>query len=263
MNIVVCIKQILDPEVAPKDFSIDKAAHRPVAGNAKMVMDSFAENSLEVALQLKEKNGGSITALCVGDKPMEEVLRRALGLKADKAVRVWDPGWEELDAGAVAHILGKAIEKLGGADLVFLGRQAGDVERGLVGPMLAEELNIACTTLAYNCEESGGTLRLKCETEGGYVVVESQLPAVVTVTSNETNVPRLAKVKDLMMASRQPIEVFNGADLSLDSTRVSPSVNLQELFIPVLNSTCELIEGEGGPEMAVNLTKKLLELKAL
>lgn len=262
MNIVVCLKQILDPEMAAKDFKID-SNNKPVTGNVKMVIDSFAENSLEVALQLREKSGGSITALCVGDKPAEEALRRALGLTVDKAVRVWDPSWAELDAGAVAHILAKAIEKIGGADLILLGRQAGDIERGLVGPMLAEELNLACTTLAYNGEEAGGGLRLKCETDGGYVMVESRLPAVVTITSNETNVPRLAKVKDLMMASRKPIDVFGSADLSLDSARISPSTNLQELFIPVLNSTCELIEGDGGPELAMNLSKRLLELKAL
>lgn len=263
LNIVVCLKQILDPEVAPKDFKIDPATRRPVQGNAKMVMDSYSENALEVAIQLKEKSGGKVIALCVGDKPADEVLRRALAVTADEAVRVWDPAWTELDAGAVAHILARAIRKLGGADLVLTGRQAGDVERGLVGPMLAEELGAACTTVVARVEASGDRVRLRREVDGGFHIIESRLPAVVTVTNDETNVPRLPKVKDLMMATRKPITVLGAGDLDLDAARLAPAVALQELFVPTLDARCEIIEGDDGAAKAVNLTNKLKDLKVL
>lgn len=249
--------------MAPKDFKIDAATFRPVAGNAKMVLDSYSENALEVALQFREKFGGQITAICVGNKNTEEALRRALGFTADTAVRVWDPAWLEVDAGTVAHVLSRVIQKLGGADLILCGRQAGDVERGLVGSMLAEELGVACTTMVYQAEKVGNRLRLQRETDGGFQTVESRLPAVATITSGKTNVPRLTKVKDLIMASRKPITVLGAADLNLDPTRMSPSTALQELFIPVQNSRCEIIEGNDGPAKAVNLISSLRNLKIL
>ena len=168
-----------------------------------------------------------------------------------------------MDAEAVAHVLAKAIEKLGGADLILCGRQAGDIERGLVGPMLAEELGAACTTLSYRAEQNAEGLSLKCETDGGYQTVESRLPAVITITSNETNVPRLAKVKDLMKASRKQLTVLGAADLNLNPARMTPSMTLQDIFIPELSSTCELIEGDDGPAKAVNLIEKLVDLKVL
>lgn len=261
MKIVVCLKHILDPEMAPKDFKIDQDTRRTVPGNAKLVLDSYAENALEVALQLREKHGGQISTICVGDKQAESALRRALSLKVDTAVRIWDPAWGELDALAVAHVIGKTVEKLGGADLVLCGRQSGDIERGLVGPMLAEELGAACTTICYQAEASGHGLILKCEADGGYVSVESRLPAVVTISSNKTNVPRLAKVKDLMMASQKPITVFSAEDLNLDSNCMSQSTLLRELFIPEQDGSCELVEGDDGPGKAENLIRRLVELK--
>lgn len=263
MRIVVCLKQILDPEVSPKDFKVDPAAKRPVQGSAKLVVDSYSEYALEVGVQLKEKTGGELIALCVGDKPSDETLRRALALTADEAVRVWDPAWNDLDAAAVAHVLARAIRKIGGADLVLCGRQAGDLERGLVGPMLAEELGAGCATVATRVEISGNRARVRREAEGGYQVVEVRLPHVLTVTNDETNVPRLPKVKDLMMSARRPITVLGADELDLDSARMAPGVALLDLFVPRLDSACEWVEGDDGPAKAVSLAHKLKDLKVL
>lgn len=263
MNIIVCLKQILDPEMAPKDFKIDAASRRPIQGNTNMVMDSFSENALEAALQFRTQFGGKITVLCVGDNSTDHVLRRAYSLTVDAAVRVWDPAWSELDANNLAYVLSQAIGKLEGADLILCGRQSGDLERGLVGAMLAEELGAACVGMVYQIEKADELIRFKCETDDGSQTVESHLPAVATVTSNEINVPRLPKVKDVMMATRKPITVFGRADLNLEDARMSPFTSLQDIFIPVQTSTCELIEGDDGPAKAVNLAGRIKELKVL
>lgn len=263
MNIIVCLKQILDPEMAPKDFKIDTANRQPIQGNANMVMDSFSENALEAALQFRAKFGGEITVLCVGDKPADDVLRRAYSLTANAAVRVWDPAWPELDANNLAYILSNAVHKLGGADLILCGRQSGDIERGLVGPMLAEQLGAACVGMVYQIEKVGDLLNLKCEIDDGSQIVESHLPTVATITSNEANVPRLPKVKDVMMANRKPITVLSAADLNIDDSQVSPFTTLQDLFIPVQTSTCEMVEGDDGPAKAVNLASRIKDLKVL
>jgi len=263
VRIVVCLKQILDPEVPAKDFRVDPTTKRPIQGNAKLVVDSYSENALEVGIQLKEKSGGKLVAVCVGDKRADEVLRRALALTADEAIRAWDPAWQELDAAAVAHVLARAIRATGGADVVLLGRQSGDVERGLVGPMLAEELGAPCVTVATGAEPAGDRLRVRREAEGGYEAVEVPLPAVLTVTNDEANVPRLPKVKDVMMATRKPVKVLGTGDLQLDPSRMDPGVVLTDLYVPEMDSTCEFVEGDDGPAKATALATLLRERKIL
>lgn len=265
MQILVGIKQILDPEISASDFKVDPATNKPVPGKAKLVMDSYSEYALEVALQFKEKNPGTkIAAVCVGDKPADEVLRRALALQVDEAIRVWDSNWDELDAHALAQILGKVAARIGGADLVLVGRQSGDVERGLVGPMLAEELKAACITVANRVEASGDNkVTVRREADGGFLKVESRLPAVVAITNDDSNVLRLPKVKDIMMASRKPITALGAADLGLHAAALAPRLQLRSLFVPQLTGQCELVAGESGSDQAAGLTKRLRELKVV
>lgn len=227
------------------------------------MLDSYAENALEVAIQLKEKTGGTVTVLTVGDKPADEALRRGLALTADEAIRVWDNSFADLDAGAVAHILARAIAAAGGADLVLTGRQAADMERGSVGPMLAEELGAACVTFVAKVDPTGSGVKLTREVEGGFEVIEGRLPAVLTITSHESNVPRLPKVKDTMMAMRKPISVKSAADLGLDTGKLAPAVAITEVFVPKQESQCEIIEGDDGAAKAGNLVARLRDLKVL
>lgn len=255
------MKQVLDPEIAPKDFKVDTAARKPVQGSAKLVMDPYSENALELGVQLKEKTGATLVAVALGDKGAEETLRRALSLTCDEAILVSDPEAGERDGFAIAHILAKAIAATGGADLVLTGRQAGDWDRGIVGPILAEELGLGCATMAATIESSGETLDIRREIEGGYESVQVKLPAVVTCTSHEKNVIRIPKVKDVMMAHRKPIKTLTVAELGADESHLAPGVSLQALLVPTLDGKCEVIEGEGGSEKAANLAKRLRELK--
>jgi len=257
---VACVKQVLDPEIPPKDFKVEGT--KPVAGNAKMVMDPYSENALEAAIQLKEKTGATLVALCLGDKAAEEVLRRALALTCDEAILVNDPEGAGRDGMAVAHILAAAITKEGGADVVVTGRQAGDWDRGQVGALLAEELGCGCVSFAATAEPAGdGWLKLMREADDGFEAVQAKLPAVVTFTSHEKNVIRIPKVKDVMMAHRKPIKSLTTGDLALDAGRLAAGVTLQSLSVPTLDGKCEVIEGEAGPDKASALAKKLRELK--
>src|SRR3954471_8899495 len=96
MHIVVCLKHVYNPEITPRYFEMDPETNRPVDERMDMVLDSFAENALELAIQLRDKTPGStVTAVCLGDESAEEVLRRALAFTANTAVRVWDSAWED------------------------------------------------------------------------------------------------------------------------------------------------------------------------
>lgn len=262
MHVVVLIKQILDPEIPPREFQIDLATGEPAQGKARLVVDSYAENALEMAIQLKERLGARVTAITLGDKPAEDALRRALAFTADAAVRVWDPSLAGADGLVVGHVLARAIQSLGGADLVLAGRQAGDVEEGLVGPVVAEELGAPCVTLVARLEVDGRQLRATREAEGGFAVVQVPLPAVVTVTSSETNVPRLPKVKDTMLARSKPIKVLGLAEIGARPDRLQPGTRLERAFIPATDVACELLSGPDEARAAA-LAQRLHELKVL
>lgn len=266
MRIVVCLKPVLDPEVPSQALRVDEQSMRLVTVGvpAATVMDSYAESALETALQLRDSLGtGRVTALCVGDGGADDVLRRALALTADDAHRVWDPAWAELDGLAVAHLLARAVEALGGADLILCGRQAADVEEGLVGPALASELGIPWVTMGRAIEPHDGRLRVHREADGLLLTVETRPPLVVTITSSESNTPRMPKVKDTMLARRKPIQVLGPDRLRPDPHRSTAGVRLHGLSLPSVESACEMLEGAGEGVATATLMRRLQELKVL
>lgn len=266
MRIVICVKQVLDPELPARLFRIDESGRRPtVAGMRPMyVPDSYAEHALELGMQLRDRIPGSTaTALCVGDSTSDDVLRRAFALTADAAVRAWDPSWIDLDALATSHIVARAIAAIGGADLVLCGRQASDIEESVLGPALAEELGVPCVTSATRVGFSENGIVVEREADGVMLTVESPLPAVVTVTSAPSNVPRMPKAKDAMMAKRKAIRLLDGSALSLDTEQSTPSVRIDRLSLVAVNERCEMIGGAGVREQAGALADRLRELSLI
>ena len=264
MHSVVCIKQVLDQDIPPRAFRVDRAARRPDVAGAPLVMSIFDGNALETALRLREaQSGGSVTALTIGPKGAEEVLRKALAVTADQAVLVSEGELDGVDAQARAALIAAAVRKLTpGVDLVLCGRQAGDWESGQVGSMVAEALEWPCVTLVSQITPAeGGRVRLRREVEDGYEIVEAASPVVVTVTNGEGNVLRLAKVRDVMMAHRKPITTFTAADLG--GADGASGAALVDLFIPDKSSKCEFVDGKTAAEKATNLVRKLRELKVL
>src|ERR1051325_3577731 len=125
-HIIVCLKQILDPEIPSRDFRVDPQKREAVRGSANLVTNIFCENALETALQLKEKAGGKITVLSYGAESVEDALRKALAMKADAAVHVLNDGHPHPTSLPVGQVLAAAIRKIGEFDLIMLGRESGD-----------------------------------------------------------------------------------------------------------------------------------------
>lgn len=147
MKVVVCLKQILDPELPPSVFEIDRASKRAVLDKHPLVISPFDENALELALQLREKvKDCRVAALTYGPPQSEDAVRKALGVLADEAVMVVQEGEPPGDSYATARVLAAAIRKMGPVDLVMCGRQAGDWDSGqvgLTGKVVAPDLYIA------------------------------------------------------------------------------------------------------------------------
>ena len=238
MNILVCMKQIPDPEIPARDFRLETIAA------INQVPDVFSENALETALQL----GGTITALAFGPAAAEDTLRKALAMKAGAAALVVDESGANHDPLAVAQVLAAAARKLGPFDLILTGRESGDWGAGQTGALLAEELGLPCVAFVDKIEARDGGVRLRRQTEAGFEIVEAPLPVVLTITNAEHNVPRIPKVRDVMAAHRQPLKTITPADLGVDAG--NRWYDVIEVSIPTRETACELVSVE---EMAARL----------
>ena len=266
MHIVVCIKQVIDPEIPPQVFQIDPVTRKQLRGTQALVISTFDECALEVALQQKEKTGSKVTALMIAGQEGAEALRHAIAMGVDEAIQVSDPAFEDSDSFGKAHILAAALRKLGQFDLVLCGRQAGDVEMGLVGPFLAEEMSLPLVALAGNIELAESKLELKRPIEGGYAILETPMPCLMTITNDESNVPRYASIRGLRQAMKRTVPVWSAADLGLDVSGLGAQaarIQIDELFIPQRQVRCELICGESGAEQGERLALRLRELKLI
>ena len=266
MHIAVCVKQILDPEVSPRAFKVNRETKLAEQGGASLVIGPFDLNTLEVAIQLKEKHGAKVTVLTFGEEKAQEALRRALAMGADEAVLIEGDGFASREPSVTARALAAAIRTLDEVDLVLCGRQSGEWDYGQVPGLLAEELSLPLVPFVPRLDVGGDGFRLERESDAGNIVVEAPKGVVASITNAQDNNPRLPKVRDIMMANRKPVKKLAVADLGLDEASVSADagrLEVLDLFIPEVESECEFVEGDDGAEKAANLVKKLLERKVV
>ena len=263
INIVVCVKQVMDPETPASAFRIDPDAQRVVpAPGIPPVVNGFDENAVEAALRIKDGAEANITVLSLGVNFVMDVMKKPLSMGADQLVLVQDEAVQDLDAFATAYALAEAIKKLGEFDLVLCGRQASDWDNAHIPMGVAEMLGLPCITIAQKIEVTNGGVVVERALSDGYEVVEASLPALVTV-SNELGEPRYPTLRGIMTASRKTPTVWTPADLGLDSDQLAPKLRLESLFIPEGGKECELIEGENEADTGRKLALRLREEKLI
>lgn len=249
LTIAVCVKQVVDPEAPLSLFEIapDGKNLVPPPGTPP-VLSAFDENALEAALRLKDTVGAKITVLSLGNKMAKPVLKKTIAAGADELILLEDEAFEALDSAQTARALARAIEKLGGVDLVLCGRQAADTDAGQVGIGVAALLDLPAVTVARNVEVAAGKVRVERVTADGYEVVEADLPALVTA-SNEIGELRFPPVKATIAAQKVQPTVWTAADLGLDLAGAART-NLEKYYVPDRNVQCEMITGANPGEIA-------------
>ena len=263
MKIIVCVKQVPDPQASSSGTKVDPEAKRVIMPQGTPpVMNPYDENALEAALKIKDAQGAKITVISAGRNLAKPVLRKALASGADELTLLEDNAFEQLDSYATAHLLVAAIKEIGEYDLILCGRQAADTDAGQVGSGIAEILKIPCITAACKVELADGKLRVELVVSDGLEVVESPMPAVVTASS-EIGELRYPKLKDLQAAQKMPVTTRNAQALGIDVTQLQ-RLNLVSLSEPTRRKTeCQLIGGETPEEAGSNLALKLREVKLL
>jgi len=260
MKTIVCLKQILDPEIPARDFRIDPVNRIALQGSSNLVTSIFCENALELALQLREKAGGQITALSLGPPSAEDSLRKAIAMKVDAAFHVVDDAGLPRDPLNVARILASAIRKIGEFDIVMTGRESGDWGTGQTGGLIAEELAIPSISFVDQVEVSDSVLRVRRQTDSGFERFELRPPVVLTITNDEHNVPRIPKTRDVMMSYRQPLTKFTLADIGAADAASSSYYEIVELGIPQKETMCELVQGDTLEERVARFADRIAQV---
>jgi electron transfer flavoprotein beta subunit len=266
MDMIVCVKQIPDPEAPPASFKVDPNTNKVVPPpGVPPVISPYDETAVEAALKIKDAQGGKITVLSLGNNLVRDVVKKPLAMGCDELVLLEDGAFEDGDSWSTAYALAEAIKKIGTYDLIFCGRVAGDWDSGQVGAGIAEFLNIPCVTLAKKVDAADGKVRVERLVADGYEVVEAPMPCLITITS-ELGEPRYAPLKGIMAAAKKQPTIWKPGDLGIDASKVGAqgrAIKLSKLFQPVKEAKCEIIEGENAEEAAVNLALRLREAKVI
>ena len=244
MHVVVCIKQVPDTEdlakvrVNPEDNTITRE-------DVNSIINPFDENALEEAIRLKETKAWHVTAVSMGPPQAQEVLRKALAMGVDRAILVCDSVFAGSDTWATSFILSRTIARFDSVDLVLTGKQAIDGDTAQVGPGIAEWLGLPQVTYVCQLEVAEEKLVAKRVLEGYFEVVETRLPAVVSVTK-DINEPRYPSLRGLLRAKKADIEVWDNSVLQLSPERIglegSPT-RVVRIFSPKAPKPGEIVTG--------------------
>ena len=266
MNVIVCVKQVTDPEAPPASFKIDPSTNKVVPPpGVSPVVDPYGEYAVEAALKIKDAQGGKVTVISLGINLLRDVVKKPLSMGADELILLEDETFTEGDSWSTAYALAMAIKKIGDYDLIFCGREASDWNAGQVGSGIAEILGLPSATLIKKIDITDGKARVERIIADGYEVIEIPLPALITI-SNEIGEPRYPTIKGIMAAKKKEPVIWKPADIGVDPSQIGAAgrrTKMLKLFQPVREGKCEMVEGENPEEAAANLALKLREAKVL
>lgn len=264
MEIIVCIKPVLDPELPPAKFAVDGKKNQVIPPEGMpFVMSPYDALAVEAALKIKEAKGGKVTVLTLGTKYTEDVVRKAVAMGADEGVILTDPAFDGSDGFGTAYVLTQAVRKVGAFDLILCGRQAADWDEGMVGSVMAEYLGIPVVVRAKSIEAQDGKLKVERVTATGSEVYEVALPALVTVSS-EMGQARIPAGRGIIIAAKKQYPRWGAADVGADASRTGPAAarnSLVKLFIPSYQRKCEMVTGKDPAEAAALLAEKIIAIK--
>jgi electron transfer flavoprotein beta subunit len=250
LNVVVCGKVIPASSVT---IEIDPNTKRMVRRGVPHELDPAAASAIEEALRLTEKHGGTVTLVTMGISDATIGIRNALAMGATSAVHILDDAVAGSDTLGTAKVLAAAIKKQP-FDLVICATESSDSYSGIVPGQIAHLLNVAPMTFAKEITVDGNNITIKRQSESGYDLVESTLPALVAVSSG-INEPRYPQLKGIMAAKKKEIRVYTASDLGLASDQVGEKGAREKVLTvgrPPKRQAGKVVadEGEGGKQIA-------------
>lgn len=255
MDIIVCIKRV--PDTAEIPVAIDETEKGIKKGDLNFDINETDSYALEEAILIKEKLGGTVSVISVGDEETNDILRMGLAKGADTAIRIWDDHCDHSDGHAIARILSQAL-RTRSFDLILTGCMAADNGFCQVGPTLAELLDIPHATFITRVDIKEHSAVVQRELEGGVLeVLDMGLPALLTIQTG-INKPRYASMLGIRKAAQKQIEDLGLNDIGLDGKdmgKEGSKTRIERLYIPPVVKRAEIIQGS-----AEEVSMKLAEL---
>ena len=249
MKILVCIKEV---PVRDSQLRPDASGRWIDDGDLSFEINEPDAYALEEALQLKEKHGGEVIALCAGPSRASRSIREALAKGADRAMHIVEEQVGSRDTLGLARLLAKVIGPED-PDLILTGLQSDDLGNGQTGVVLAELLGVPHATIIMAVEVANGSIRAKRELESGWFQhIEMPLPAVLTIQSG-INKLRYATLMGIKKAKSKGIRRLAGADLDVAAASVA---TVERIYIPRRVKQTQILEGSP-KEAAAKLVEKL------
>lgn len=249
MKIVVAIKQV---PVRDSQLRVDVGGRWIQEADLSFEINEPDAYALEEALQLKEKHGGEVVAICAGPARASQTIREALAKGADRALHVEEENLSTLDTLGIAKLLAKALESEK-PDLILTGLQSDDLGYGQTGVVLAELLGLPHGTIIMQVEKKDSSIQVKRELEDGWFQqVEMPLPAVLTIQSG-INKLRYATLMGIKKAKSKEIKRLTASDLGGAAPAVAA---IQRVYLPQRSKQTQILEGTA-KEAAAKLVEKL------
>jgi electron transfer flavoprotein beta subunit len=261
MDIIVCVKHV--PETAEADLKIAPTGKSIEKTGLVFDINEWDDYALEEAVRLKEKFGGTVTAITVGPDDSDGTLRKCLARGADKAIRVTDSKIEGSDSYATAKILHKVVKDVP-FNIILTGALADDDGYTSTGPMLAELLQIPHATMVKKVELSGDVAKVNRELEGGLEeVLEIKLPAVLAIQTG-INEPRYVSIMGIRKAMQKEIKVLSLAEIGLDESEVGELgswIRIDRIYVPPAEKQANFLKGT--PDEVAAKIAEVLKAKGL
>lgn len=252
MKLLVFVKQVPDTATKIRVNSGDAAIQ---TDGIKWVINPYDEFAIEECLRIKEKFGGEVVVVAMGPNRVEEAIRQALAMGADRAIHVVTD--QLFDSQVAARALA-AVSRDEGYDLIVSGKQAVDDDQAQVGPLVAQQLDLPQVTVVLNLviDAEAKKLRAERELEGATEIVELPFPAVVTAQRG-LNEPRYPTLPNIMKAKKKEVKSIPMDSLNIDTT---PLVRIEELTLPPERPAAKILVGD--PEEAAAELARLLHEEA-
>lgn len=230
MKIIVCISKA--PDTTSKIAFTDGNSKFDENG-VQFIVNPYDEwYALVRALELKEANGGSVTVLNVGDVSNDAIIRKALAIGADDAVRIDAP---TLDALFVAKQIANYVKE-NNADIVFFGKETIDYNGSQVGGMVASILDMPYVSLASKLDMNGTTATIEREIEGGVEVVETSTPFVLSAAKGMAEA-RIPNMRGIMAARTKPLNVVAAID-------AGNATEIKNFSLPPAKTGCKYVDAD-------------------
>ncbi|HDI02466.1 MAG TPA: electron transfer flavoprotein subunit beta/FixA family protein [Ignisphaera sp.] len=257
MHIVVLVKPT--PDIEKVRFDVERGVVD--RSSAELEINPLDLYAIEIAVRIKEKLGGTVTAISMAPPHGEKALRDAIARGVDRAILLTDRRFAGADTLATSYTLASAIKKLGHFDLIVCGEKSVDGDTGQVGPEVAEHLGIPHASYVVEVKEvEKDRIVVVSDLGNAYYLLKLKLPALISVTK-EVAIPRKPKFKDVLRARKAMIEVWRADDLKdiIDLNRIglmgSPTRVVKAYYAFEKGREGIVVKGEEGIRKFIELLK--------